>query len=336
LPTPAKIINEMMLMPRTKRFTSRGIYIKSLQLTFLLFLFISSASSQPSDSLRSNGFVRVQNAQLYYETIGVGEPIVILHGGPGLDHTYLLPQMNSLATKFQLIYYDQRATGKSSGIVDSASITPDQFVEDLETLRKALGIERMNLLGHSWGGLLAMHYGIKYPNRLKSLILVSSVGASSEWLAPFLKTRAQRTTWEDSLAMANLLSSVTFAKYEPQAMSAFTRLTFSTYFFNRAYLDSLNFNLSQNTASHFLPVFGLMNRFLADYNLILKLSVIHCPTLILHGDYDPVSAEYTKKLSQYLKNSRFVLIENCGHFPFVECHDHFTNICLEFLREASR
>jgi proline iminopeptidase len=302
---------------------------KLSSLPLLLVLVFASSLSQ-SVSQERQGFAGVENAKLYYTIVGTGEPIVIVHGGPGLDHTYLLPQMNALAGNNELVYYDQRASGQSSGTVDTASITPDQFVEDLEGLRKGLGIEKMNLLGHSWGGLLSMEYAIKYPQHMKSLVLVSSMGATSDCMDPFVKTRIERTTHEDSVSLAALQTSPGFSARDPETMSKYMRILFKTYFFDRRFADSLRMRFNQNTASNLFPIFGLMGKYFAKYDLYEQLAGIQCPTLIIQGDYDPFPAEFGRKIAQHIKNSRFLLIEHCGHFPYIERPQEFARDCLTF------
>ena len=126
-----------------------------------------------------SGYVSVDGAKLYYQTIGKGTPVIMLHGGPGLDHTYFLPQMRKIGEKHQAVFYDQRGSGKSeSTSLDSKDININQFVQDLEHLRQALGYEKVTVLGHSWGGLLAMNYAIKYPEHTKALILMNSAPAT--------------------------------------------------------------------------------------------------------------------------------------------------------------
>lgn len=121
------------------------------------------------------GTVRSNGVQLYYKIVGEGEPVVILHGGPGFDHNHMLP-FGELAHDHKVVFYDQRATGNSTGALDSGSITVDNFVEDLEGLRKKLNPGKMNLLGHSWGAGLAMFYGIKYPAESEDLSFALSIG----------------------------------------------------------------------------------------------------------------------------------------------------------------
>ena len=162
--------------------------------------------------------------------MGHGEPIVIVHGGPGLDHTYLLPQMEALAQHYRLIFYDQRASGRSTSTVDTNSMTMGNFVEDLEGIRKVFGIHKMNLLGHSWGGLVAMFYAVKYPENLNSLVLVNPSPASVDLRNASFTSMAQRTSREDSIAQTDLVKTEGFKRRDPSSMATFFRLLFRVNF----------------------------------------------------------------------------------------------------------
>lgn len=97
----------------------------------------------------------------------------MIPGGPGLEFGYLKDDLaNLLSNDFQLFFYDQRGCGHSNGTEDTTKLTMRNFVDDLENIRLALNLEKLNLLGHSFGGLLAMYYSIEFPERVESLILV--------------------------------------------------------------------------------------------------------------------------------------------------------------------
>lgn len=303
--------------------------MKTFFITVVVVLFsIAKLSSQVLTDGRVNG----KGVSLYYEEIGIGEPIVILHGGPGLDHTYLLPQFKQLAKHYKLIFYDQRASGKSTGVVDSTRMLAEQFVEDLEGLRKALKLEKMNLLGHSWGGLLAMEYAIVYPKHVKSLILTNSVGINSEWFAPYLQTRTERTTHEDSLAFARITASDEFMQKKPKAMEEFARTVFRTYFYRRSYADSLSLTFTQQTASNLLDIFGLFLKQYQQYDIRPALASLSCPTLIISCDYDVMLPKFAEEIHQAIKHSKYILLKNSGHFPFIEAPEQFFEECERFLK----
>lgn len=112
-------------------------------------------------------------AQLYVYEVGSGEPVVVLHGGFGAEHSYLLDAVKGLESQFRFIFYDQRGSLRSPCKVEDISI--EKHVQDLETLRQALGLERIKMFAHSAGTLLAMHYLQKYPQRVMNLALVGAV-----------------------------------------------------------------------------------------------------------------------------------------------------------------
>ncbi len=277
-------------------------------------------------------YYHINGVTIYTETIGNGEPIVILHGGPGLDHTYLRPQLEELAKHFQLIFYDQRGSGKSSGIIDSASINTNNFVEDLEGLRKKLNLSQMNLLGHSWGSFLAMKYALKYPRRIKKLILVGSFGVSSKFLNEFVKNREARRTKDDSLALKKIMSSDGFAKRAPPTMNQFARLFFKSYFYDQSRYNQLTLTFNENTARNILPIFTLLSKEFSSYDIRKELKKFDFPVLIVHGNNDLIPVNYAHELNETITNSKLVVINNCGHFPFIEAENEFNNACANFLK----
>lgn len=116
-----------------------------------------------------------------------------------LDHSYLSPHFKSLAKEYQLIYFDQQLSGRSSAEVDSSEVRMSNFIEDIEAFRRELDIGKFHLAGHSWGCLLTMNYAIKYPSKLHSLILMNSMPASSNMWRKEAEILAEKTSEEDSL-----------------------------------------------------------------------------------------------------------------------------------------
>lgn len=147
-------------------------FLFNLVITNLLLFFTGCSQNLstyqiPNGSIKE-GFVEAKNGRIYYQIVGKGDPVIVIHGGPGLDQGYLLPGMALLAKNHQVIFYDQCGSGRSSiSVIDEQHINDEQFVEDLETLRKALGHPKITLVGHSLGGLLAMRYAIKYSSNVK-------------------------------------------------------------------------------------------------------------------------------------------------------------------------
>ncbi len=116
----------------------------------------------------------IRGVSLFVNVIGHGYPLVLMHGGPGLDHTSLLP-LRPLADQFTLIFYDHRCNGRSEG-AEVTSMTWENLTADAETLRQTLGFKKWAVLGHSFGGMVALEYALRYPASLSHLILMDTGG----------------------------------------------------------------------------------------------------------------------------------------------------------------
>jgi proline-specific peptidase len=120
------------------------------------------------------GFVDAKGVLIYYKTLGNGRPLLIVHGGPGASHDYFLPYLLPLARNHRLIFIDERGSGRSEKLEDPSGYTVEGMVEDVEAVRGALGLGKVDLLGHSYGGVLAQAYALKYQQHLDHLILCST------------------------------------------------------------------------------------------------------------------------------------------------------------------
>ena len=116
----------------------------------------------------------IRDVSLEVEVVGRGDPLLLMHGGPGADHWTLLP-FRRLADQFTVVFYDHRCNGRSVG-APVESMTWDNLTADADALREALGFERWAVLGHSFGGHVALEYALRYPERLSRLILLDTGG----------------------------------------------------------------------------------------------------------------------------------------------------------------
>jgi proline iminopeptidase len=137
----------------------------------------STNSGAPDSSARAS-FVQCGAERLYVRDVGRGVPLMVLHGGPDFDHEYLLPDMDRLAGSFHLMYYDQRGRGRSFSGEQPDEVAMATEVDDLDRVRESFGFESIAILGHSWGGLLAMEHAIRHPARVSHLILMNTAPAS--------------------------------------------------------------------------------------------------------------------------------------------------------------
>ena len=138
-------------------------------------------------------------ARLHVREIGEGPPIVVLHGGPDFDHVYLLPELDALADVGRLVAYDQRGRGRSYHGEGPRDVTIASEMADLDRIREWTGSPSVTVLGHSWGGLLAMEYAVRHPERVSRLILVDTAPPSHVDAMAFRRTLdASRTSAEPS------------------------------------------------------------------------------------------------------------------------------------------
>jgi proline iminopeptidase len=306
--------------------------MKPLSSIFIVTFFLLGGCQMQRQEYVEEGTISVNSANLYYKIMGEGEPIVVLHGGPGFDHVHMFP-ISELANDYKVIFYDQRATGNSTGSVDANSITVDNFVEDLEGLRKELNLEKMVVLGHSWGAGLAMFYSIKYPDNLNKLILLGCGGASTEYFGQYFENLQRNTSSEDRLALKQIEQSEAFKNKEIEAFEQYHRIGAKALFHDKSLADRLNLTFSKNTPRNQAGVAKFLIEDLGDFDIYGELSVIKCPTLIVHGDSDPFPAEAPYKLHKHIPQSKLVFLRNTGHFILHESPDQLFPIIRDFLKD---
>lgn len=307
---------------------------KNILVGFLLVLplFISCNRPEPQSYIQTDdGFKSINGTEIYYKRMGQGEPIVIVHGGPVLEHGYLVPYLKPLANNFELIFFDQRLSGRSSANVDSSDVRLEKFIDDIEELRKALKLDKIHLMAHSWGGLLAMSYALKYPSNLNSLELLNSMPASSDLWSEEEQILAQNISKEDSTKRQDLINSDLFKNDKPKAIEELLRLSFRNQFYNPSLADSLDFFIPDDYSIR-SQRFGNIMVDIANYDLHPRLSSLRIPTLLIYGEIEPAVSLSGAKLDNTVPNSKLIVFKKSGHFPFVEQQDQFIKEVQAFLK----
>ncbi|MFH2034906.1 MAG: alpha/beta fold hydrolase [Candidatus Zixiibacteriota bacterium] len=307
------------------------IIFKSIAFFIIFFSFIFHICQSSEMINIKDGFIQINNINIYYKTMGSGPPIFILHGGPGDAHDTML-QFKKLADQYKLIFYDQRAAGRSSGDEDTAAQAVDNFIEDLEQLRLKLAPEKIDIIAGSWGAMLAMNYAFKYSENINSLVLVSSMGISSDYLALYRANIARNRTREDSIAIEQIAKSDEVKNNDLEAIEKYWRLYFKAYCYNPTYADSITLWIRDTTYHEVEGRYNRLWEYFRNYDIRDKLSSISCPTLILYGDYDPTPFEYIQPIDDSIPNSELVIIEEAGHWLWVEAPDKIMPIIRDFLK----
>lgn len=301
--------------------------LRLLALCFLTLTILTDCdgSNKVPQLIKNNsGYVQVDQGKLFYQTIGLGTPIIVLHGGPGLDQSYLLPQMLELGKNHQVIFYDQRGSGQSLKTkINPFYINIDKFTKDLETLRQQLGIKKFILLGHSWGGLLAMNYASMYPNNLTALILLSTAPANFRGQQAFVDEFSKRIQ-----PIKNKISPLSnyqeFEKLTAPKISKLYRSLFSVYFYNPKNVAKLTLNMSARSAKSGAKVMEVMLKtswLRPNNDLFPQLKKLKVPTLIVHGNEDVVPVWTAQEIKKAIPQAKILFLKKCGHFPYIEKPD---------------
>lgn len=171
-----------------------------------------------------------------------GIPLLVVHGGPGLAHNYLFDYFSQLSDDYQIIFYDQRSCGLSSGEDFVVDLTMTNFVEDIEAIRKKFNIIELNLIGQSFGGLIALSYGVKYPNNLSSLLILESAAVNKESDANFELNINERMSDLDRDQLSKYDKVLEKSNFKSEIMINYFNILFKTYFFDQKYLMDLSFD----------------------------------------------------------------------------------------------
>jgi proline iminopeptidase len=291
-----------------------------------------------------NGFVDANGALIYYEEFGKGKPLVIVHGGPGASHDYFLPYLVPLARHNRLIFIDERGSGKSEKLEDVSKYTVENMVEDVEAVRKALGLGKISLLGHSYGGVLAQAYALKYQKNLTHLILCSTFPSTKQMNEVFVKMKekmpAELRERIDKLEKEGLYGhgkEYEQNRYTNDYMIAAWGDGYFPYLYQRN--PDPNYDPVANGIMSwdlYKEMWGPDGEFIIDGNLksveyVDKLSAIKVPTLVNCGDNDECAPWLAKEMNEKIAGSKLVIFPKSGHMTFVDQPDLFIKAVDEFL-----
>jgi len=307
----------------------------------------AAVAQAPSPQLSypiSEGYVETNGAWIYYKAIGRGQPLVVLHGGPGASHDYLLPHLIPLARQNRLIFIDERGSGRSPSLEDPSGYTIEKMVDDVEAVRVALRLGRINLLGHSYGGALAQAYALKHQQNLSHLVLCSTFSSTKamnqvfvrmkERMAPDLRARI------DSLEHAGLFGLGKIferERYPAEYMIASWGEGYFPYLYRKR--PDPNFDPLMNGVMSwdlYRTMWGSHGEFVIDGNLVSveyddRLGTISVPTLITVGDHDQCDPSLSRKMQEEIPGSKLVVLPESGHMTFVDQPTLFVKAVDEFL-----
>ncbi|MGA3027185.1 MAG: proline iminopeptidase-family hydrolase [Bryobacteraceae bacterium] len=312
---------------------------------YLSPLFLLAASLAHGATYRiEQGYVDANGVLIYYESFGQGSPLMVVHGGPGASHDYFLPYLAPLARHHQLVFIDERGSGQSQKLDDPSGYTVEAMVEDVEAVRKELALGRIALLGHSYGGVLAQAYALKYQQNLSSLILCSTFFSTSKMNEVFQKELAampaelrERIQKQEAAGLFGHGKDYQKNRYTDDYMIAAWGEGYFPYLYQRH--PDENYDPVDNGKMSwdlYRAMWGSRGEFVIDGNLKSveyagRLPSLRVRTLVTAGDHDECDPALAKELSGLIRGSRVVIFPQSGHMTFVDQPDLFLRTVDDFL-----
>lgn len=290
----------------------------------------------PSRIESRDGYVDTCGAIIYYATIGAGPPLVLLHGGPGATHEDFLPYLLPLARRRQLVLIDERGCGRSQQLEDHAQYSLATLANDIESVRVALDLGEIDLLGHSFGGILAQAVAIHHPAGIRRLILAGTGSSGARINADFehikksadAKIRAQI----EALEARGIIGAdgAQLAEYRTLADQAEAPYM---YFTRPPAWDSARAPMGWDVLNQ---VWGAKSDFhidgaLAGFDFTQALRKLTIPALVIYGDHDMVSDATAQESHAALAGSLLVKIPRCAHMMMVDQNAAFIDAVTRFL-----
>jgi proline iminopeptidase len=297
-----------------------------LSFALLFTLAITYAQNFP-DSYTDGKYVTVNGAKLYVVLVGKGDPLIIIPGGPGGAHPGYRA-FDSLAKDNQIIYFDAFGRGKSDTAKDVKEYTLARDIEDIEGLRKALHLDKLNVLGHSYGGVVAQGYALKYPEHVNHLILANTFHSYLMWQKNDDNSNHEIATnypevW-DSLMIIREKGAVSS---DPEHQRLYSKVPYGfLYAYNpnnflsrgrKPYPNAFNSKLYYQMVGRDGDF--LVGSDIGTFDYRRELKNLKMPVLIYGGRYDRVAVPVMmEKYKEYCPQAKFVMFEKSGHNPQIE------------------
>lgn len=284
----------------------------------------------------TEGMIDVSGGKVWYqkhENEGKGTPVIILHGGPGSSH-YSMQDLKILAKDRPVIFYDQLGCGKSERPEDKSLWHVDRFVEELAQIRKALNLDHVHILGHSWGTTLAAAYLLTKPTGVKSVILSSPCLSAPLWAED--QERNRKLLPEEVQAVLK--------ECEENGTTDSEAYKEATAEFNKRFVCRLNpmpAFLKEGSKYRSPEVYNIMwgpSEFhvtgnLKSFDCTQQLKNIEVPALYTCGRYDEATPQSTKYFSELTPNSSYHVFEESAHMPYIEEPKQYVNVMTDFMKK---
>jgi proline-specific peptidase len=290
----------------------------------------------------ADGYARVRNRRIYYRRVGrpVRGTVLVLHGGPGLTHEYLAPLADLAGVGYELVFYDQLGCGRSARLSSYRDYTISSNADDANELRRRLKLGRVNLLGHSYGGALALEAAIRHPRAWKSLV-VSSGYASMKTLWKARRLRVDQLSTANRRAWLKQDRTGVPTRASARAAEEFRR-RFSERCAIRPYEAMQTFShanwrilKAMGMATPRLYDEGYTRGTMAGWDVTPKIPRLRMPVLITVGQFDHVTPDCAREIHRLIPHSRLAVLRGEGHLSFFERRDHYVSLLRDFFDKTN-
>lgn len=263
---------------------------------------------------------------LHVRVMGEGDPVLLLTGGPGFSGGYLEPVAEHVSKTHTAILPDQRGTGESGpDPFDATAFGIERSVADLEQIRVSLGHDTLTVVGHSWGGILAMHYAAAHPDRVSNLVLLNSGGVDPSFMRGYQANISARMTDEDRAALAKIVpAEQTIEAYADAVRAANRAMAGGMTATPQAAAELRDTWMTPEQFDARVAI--IMQRPLAAYDLKPTLGAYQGPATVVHGELDPIGIDTAEVIAATLPNAELVTIEGAAHWPFIEAPGAFYKV----------
>ncbi|HEY8690639.1 MAG TPA: alpha/beta fold hydrolase [Chitinophagaceae bacterium] len=311
---------------------------------FVSFQFSLIAQTFPS-SFTDGKYITVNGAKLWVVLVGKGEPLIIIPGGPGGNHL-AYRKFDSMANNNTLVYFDAFGRGKSDTAKDVKEYSLARDIEDLEGLRIALHYDKWNVLGHSYGSLVAQGYALKYPSHVSHLIIANGFHSFIMWQENDDNSNHEikenyPEVWEELMKIREDGAVSSDQKYQDiygKVPYGFLYAYNPDNFVNRSNIKSMPYPNAFNAKLYYQMVGKdgdfIVGSDIGNFDFRKDLKKLTMPVLIYGGRYDRVAVpKMMVKYKEYCPQAKFVMFENSGHNPQVEEPGELFPLLRDFLKK---
>jgi L-proline amide hydrolase len=289
----------------------------------------------------TDGTIPFGGASTWYRIVGDGEqdgrlPLLCLHGGPGGSHDYMESMRDLARDGRRVIFYDQLGCGRSPYPDDPSKWTVELFVDEVDAVREALGLDHIHLLGQSWGGMLGMEYALTQPTGVASLVICDSPSSMVLWVSEANRLRAELPAEvQETLLRHERDGTTDSAEYLAACDVFYDRHVCRV----RPYPDYVQRSFDQIAENQVYHTMNGPSEFhcigtLKDWDVTPRLGEIELPTLIISGAHDEATPLISRTVQEGIRGSEWVMFEDSSHMPHVEEPERFLDVVGSWLRRV--